>query len=119
MTDATPLQLADEDGFAGGQRAAVGRRDKVPVQGPRVGEMTFQRELLVAGDEDELFHAGGAGLFDRELDDRLVNDRPQLTEPRQRITRVRTRTAHTCDGEERLTNSHRKVSGSRKRQRAW
>jgi hypothetical protein len=44
--------------------------------------MTFQRELLVAGDEDELFHAGGAGFFDRELNDRLVNDRPQFAEPR-------------------------------------
>jgi hypothetical protein len=28
--------------------------------------MTFQRELLVTGDEDELFHAGGAGLIDRD-----------------------------------------------------
>jgi hypothetical protein len=75
--------------------------------------MTLQRELLVAGDEDELFHPGGAGFFDRELDDRLVDDRSQFAEPRQRIARVRTRTGHPCDGKERLANPHRKVSGSR------
>ena len=80
---------------------------QVPVQGPSVAQMTFQRELLITGDEDELFYAGGPSLFDCELDDRLVHDWAQFAKPRQRIAVVRTRTGDPCDGKRSLIGNLR------------
>ena len=38
-------------------------------------KVVFDRPLVAAGDEDHLAHAGGIGLFDRVLDQRLVHHR--------------------------------------------
>ena len=40
--------------------------------------MVLDRPLVAAGDEDHLAHAGGVGLLDRVLDQRLVDDRQHL-----------------------------------------
>ena len=44
--------------------------------------MVLDRALVAAGDEDHLGDAGGGGLLDRVLDQRLVDDRQHLLRAR-------------------------------------
>jgi hypothetical protein len=67
-------------------------------------EVVLDRPLVAAGDEDHLAHAGGIGLLDGVLDQRLVDDGQHLLG--LRLGGGQEAGAEAGDGEDRLLDKH-------------
>src|SRR5574340_518033 len=67
-------------------------------------EVVLDRPLLAARDDDDLLDAGGNGLLDRVLDDRLVDERQHLL--RLRLGRGKEARTPAGGGEHGLSDAH-------------
>ena len=65
--------------------------------------VVLDRALVAAGDEDHVADAGGIGLFDRVLDQRLVHHRQHFLG--LRLGGRQKTGAEACDGEHGLANA--------------